>query len=142
MKKMSIIYWSNGGNVEVLASKIKEGAESSNANVNIKLVSQAKVEDVTESHVVAFGSPSMDNNKIEQLEMEPFINEFKMIPINGKNIVLFGSYGWDNGKFMEEWKEKMIDYGFNVIDTLVVREAPNEHQLEKAYELGRKLANL
>lgn len=142
MKKMSIIYWSNGGNVEVLANKIKEGAESSNANVNMKLVSEAKIQDVTESDVVAFGSPSMDNNRIEQLEMEPFINEFKMLPVNGKKVALFGSYGWDNGQFMEDWKEKMKDYGFDVIDTLVVRETPNEQQLNNAYDLGEKLANL
>ncbi|WP_102400980.1 flavodoxin [Haloimpatiens massiliensis] len=142
MKKMSIIYWSNGGNVEVLANKIKEGAESSNANVNMKLVSEAKIQDVTESDVVAFGSPSMDNNRIEQLEMEPFINEFKMLPVNGKKVALFGSYGWDNGQFMEDWKEKMKDYGFDVIDTLVVRETPNEQQLNNAYDLGKKLANL
>lgn len=142
MKKMSIIYWSNGGNVEVLANKIKEGAESSNANVNMKLVSEAKIQDVTESDVVAFGSPSMDNNRIEQLEMEPFINEFKMLPVNGKKVALFGSYGWDNGQFMEDWKKKMKDYGFDVIDTLVVRETPNEQQLNNAYDLGKKLANL
>lgn len=142
VKKMSIIYWSNGGNVEVLANKIKEGAESSNANVNMKLVSEAKIQDVTESDVVAFGSPSMDNNRIEQLEMEPFINEFKMLPVNGKKVALFGSYGWDNGQFMEDWKEKMKDYGFDVIDTLVVRETPNEQQLNNAYDLGEKLANL
>ncbi|WP_138202728.1 flavodoxin [Haloimpatiens lingqiaonensis] len=142
MKKMSIIYWSNGGNVEVLANKIKEGAESSNAKVNIKLVSEAKVQEVIDSDVVAFGSPSMDNNKIEQLEMEPFINEFKMLPVNGKKVVLFGSYGWDNGQFMEEWKEKMIDYGFHVVDTLVVRESPNEEQMNRAYELGKSLANI
>lgn len=128
--------------MEVLANKIKEGAESSNAKVNIKLVSEAKVQEVIDSDVVAFGSPSMDNNKIEQLEMEPFINEFKMLPVNGKKVVLFGSYGWDNGQFMEEWKEKMIDYGFHVVDTLVVRESPNEEQMNRAYELGKSLANI
>lgn len=128
--------------MEVLANKIKEGAESSNAKVNIKLVSEAKVQEVIDSDVVAFGSPSMDNNKIEQLEMEPFINEFKMLPVNGKKVVLFGSYGWDNGQFMEEWKEKMIDYGFHVVDTLVVRESPNEEQMNRAYELGKNLANI
>lgn len=128
--------------MEVLANKIKEGAESSNAKVNIKLVSEAKVQEVIDSDVVAFGSPSMDNNKIEQLEMEPFINEFKMLPVNGKKVVLFGSYGWDNGQFMEEWKEKMMDYGFHVVDTLVVRESPNEEQMNRAYELGKSLANI
>ena len=100
MKKVSIIYWSNGGNVEVLANSISEGAKAQGAEVNVKYVCDAKIEDVTDADAVAFGSPSMDNNRIEQLEMEPFINQFKLLPNKQKKIVLFGSYGWDDGKFM------------------------------------------
>jgi len=53
MKKISIIYWSNGGNVEVLANAIKEGAEELGAIVNIKLVSEANMSDVIEADAVA-----------------------------------------------------------------------------------------
>lgn len=140
MKKVSVIYWSNGGNVEVLANSIAEGAKEAGAHVIVKHVSQAKIEDVTLVDSVAIGSPSMDNNRIEQEEMEPFINEFKLLPNENKSLVLFGSYGWDNGEFLKNWKDRMIDYGFNVIGELAVKEAPTQEEINKAKELGKSLA--
>lgn len=139
MKKISIIYWSNGGNVEVLANTIAESAANNGAEVNIKHVIDATVEDVTEADAVAFGSPSMDNNRIEQHEMEPFINQFKLIQNNQKKLVLFGSYGWDDGKFMVDWVHRMKDYGFNVVGDLAVKESPSEAELLGAAKLGEEL---
>lgn len=140
MKKISVVYWSNGGNVEVLAEAISRGAKEGGAEVNVKLVSLAKVEDIISADAVALGSPSMDNDSIEQHEMEPFIKEFKLLPNGNKPLVLFGSYGWDNGKFMEDWVERMNDYGFNVIGNIAVKEAPNKLDIEKAEEFGRQLS--
>lgn len=140
MKKVSIIYWSAGGHVEILADRIAKGAKEAGAEVLVKLVQDAKVEDIVSADAVAFGSPSMDNNRIEQKEMEPFINQFKLLPNNDKPIVLFGSYGWDEGQFMKDWEVKMKDYGFDVIATFAVNESPNPRELEKAIELGKKLA--
>lgn len=142
MKKVTIIYWSNGGNVEVLADSIRKGAEEAGANVLIKLVSEAKVEDVINSDAVAFGSPSLDNNKIEQEEMKPFIDKFKLLPVNNKPVVLFGSFGWDNGEFAEKWEKVMTEYEFKVIDKLIVKESPSNEEIEKAKELGKKLAQI
>lgn len=140
MKKVSVIYWSNGGNVEVLANSIAEGAKEAGANVVIKHVSEASIEDVVKVDAVAMGSPSMDNNKIEQEEMEPFVKEFKLLPNENKSLVLFGSYGWDNGEFLIGWKDRMVDYGFNVVGELAVKEAPTEEEIKKARELGKLLA--
>lgn len=140
MKKVSIIYWSNGGNVEVLANVLADSATENGAEVTIKYVTDANIEDVTNADAVAFGSPSMDNNRIEQQEMEPFIKEFKLIPNNNKKLVLFGSYGWDDGKFMKDWVIRMKEYGFDVIGDLAVKESPSEKELELTKELGKKLA--
>ncbi len=84
MSKVSVIYWSNGGNVEVLANTIADELTDLGAEVLIKHVSNAKVEDVLEADAVALGSPSMDNNRIEQYDMEPFVNQFKLTPNNNK----------------------------------------------------------
>jgi len=140
MKKVAIIYWSNAGNVEVLADRIYNGSKEAGAEVNIKLVKDAKVEDVMGADAVAFGSPSMDNNRIEQTEMEPFIKQFQLLPINNKPLVLFGSFGWDDGKFMSEWKKRMKECGFNLIGEITVKESPSNDEMEKAIELGRLLA--
>lgn len=139
MKKVSIIYWSNGGNVEVLANSILEGIKYENAEAKVKYVSDATIEDVIESDTVAFGSPSMNNNRIEQEEMEPFITQLKSLPNKKKNLVLFGSFGWDDGKFMNDWVQRMKDYGFNVIGHIAVKDTPSNDELEKAKELGRLL---
>ncbi|MBZ9688121.1 flavodoxin [Clostridium estertheticum] len=139
MRKLTIIYWSNNGNVEVLANHIAKGAEAAGAEVLVKLVSEATVEDVTRADVVAFGSPSMDNNRIEQKEMQPFIDKFKLIPLGNKVTGLFGSYGWDDGEFMNKWESQMNDYEFNVIQKLTINEAPSKQQLVEAEEMGKNL---
>ncbi|WP_298843724.1 flavodoxin [Clostridium sp.] len=139
MKKLTIIYLSNGGNVEVLANHIAKGAKDAGADVVLKLVSEASVEDVTNADAVAFGSPSMDNNRIDQKEMQPFIDKFKLIPVNNKITGLFGSYGWDNGEFMGKWVSLMKEYEFNVVQNLIVNEAPTNEQLVKAEEMGKNL---
>lgn len=140
MKKITIIYWSNGGNVEVLANSIAEGIKDTGASIIIKHVSEAQVEDVTSADAVAFGSPSMDNNRIEQQQMEPFINQFKLLPNNNKRVLLFGSYGWDGGSFIEEWEAKMKDFNFNVVGKIAVNETPSPEELNRAKELGKELA--
>lgn len=139
MKKVSIIYWSNGGNVEVLANTIAESAKMHGAVVTIKHVQDATIEDVTTADAVAFGSPSMDNNRIEQHEMEPFIKEFKLLPNNNKKVVLFGSYGWDDGQFMKDWVVRMKDYQFDVIANIAVKESPSDEELEIARKFGEEL---
>ncbi|GAA0724434.1 flavodoxin [Clostridium malenominatum] len=139
MKKVSIIYWSGSGNVEVLAENIKLGAERVGAEVSINQVKYAKVEDVLKADAVAFGSPSMDNNQVEQQEMAPFLKNFKELNMENKPTVLFGSYGWDDGKFMESWEKLMVEYGFNIVGKLVVQEAPKDEEIENAKNLGELL---
>ncbi|MDU5039582.1 flavodoxin [Clostridium perfringens] len=139
MSKVSVIYWSNGGNVEVLANTIADELTDLGAEVLIKHVSNAKVEDMLEADAVALGSPSMDNNRIEQYDMEPFVNQFKLTPNNNKKMILFGSYGWDNGEFMVEWVKRMKDYGFDVVGSLAVNESPNDDEINSAKELAKKL---
>ena len=43
MKKVSIIYWSNGGNVEILANAISEGVNSKEVEVETKHVADANI---------------------------------------------------------------------------------------------------
>lgn len=140
MKKIAVVYWSNYGNVENLAQKIAQGAKEAGAEVDIKLVQDAKVQDIIDADAVALGSPSLDNNRIEQEYMAPFVKELKLLPAHNKNLVLFGSYGWDEGKFLEDWAKIMDDYGFNIIGKLAVKESPSEEQLNEAKKLGAKLA--
>jgi flavodoxin short chain len=140
MKKIGVIYWSNMGNVEVLANHIADGAKKAGAQVDIKLVNAIKPDEITKYDAIALGSPSMDNNRIEQQEMEPFIKEIRLLAPNNMPVVLFGSYGWDNGKFMVDWVERMKEEKFDVKGSIAVKEAPTEKQIKEAEDLGKLLA--
>jgi flavodoxin short chain len=141
MKKVSIIYWSCGGNIEALANVMAAGAREQGAEVNVKHVADATIEDVLEAECIAFGSPAVDATKIEQEEMQPFLEQLKDYKEeNGnKKCILFATYGWIEDTFMEIWKENMISYGFNVIADLAVKESPTKKQTNLIKELGKEL---
>ena len=139
MKKVSIIYWTGSGHVHAMADAIAVGAEEQGAQVNLKFVSDALVEDVESADIVAFGCPSMDENNIEQSEFQPYIVEFKRKPVDGKKAFLFGSYGWDKGEWMEKWSKMMTNYGFDVIGTYTVKERATHQQLKECVEIGQRL---
>ncbi|MBQ5696072.1 MAG: flavodoxin domain-containing protein [Clostridium sp.] len=140
MKKVSIIYWSNGGNVELIANAISEGAISDEVEVDTKHVADASIEEVLEADAVAFGSPAMINDSIEEIDMKPFINSLKELNIRNKPLILFGACGWRDTKFIDKWECEMKDYGFDVLGKLVVRDSVEKEDLMKARELGKLLS--
>ena len=140
MKKVSIIYWSNGGNVELIANAISEGAISDEVEVDTRHVADASIEEVLEADAVAFGSPAMINDSIEEIDMKPFINSLKELNIRNKPLILFGACGWRDTKFIDKWECEMKDYGFDVLGKLVVRDSVEKEDLMKARELGKLLS--
>lgn len=142
MKKVSIIYWSCGGNIEVLANVMAESARENGAEVNVIHVADATANDVLEADAVAFGSPAVDATKIEQEEMKPFLEEIKNYKDQNKNknCILFATYGWIEDTFMNIWKDEMASCGFNVIGDLAVKESPTKKQSDTIKQLGKQLA--
>ena len=142
MKKVSIIYWSCGGNIEVLANVMAESAREEGAEVTVKHVADATLDDVLNADAVAFGSPAADSTKIEQTEMQPFINKLSDLSNanKDKDCILFATYGWIQDTFMEIWKNQMKSFGFNLIGDLAVKESPTKAQVEYIKELGKLIA--
>jgi flavodoxin short chain len=141
MKKVSIIYWSCGGNIEALANIMADGAREHGAEVNIKHVTDATLEDVLDADSIAFGSPAVDATKIEQEEMQPFLQQFKEYgeKNKNKNCILFATYGWIEDTFMKIWKDEITSYGFNVIGDLAIKDSPTKKQFNFIKELGKEL---
>jgi flavodoxin short chain len=141
MKKVSIIYWSCGGNIEAFANAMAEGAREQGAEVNIKHVTDATLEDVLEADSIAFGSPAVDATRIEQEEMKPFLEQFKELSEKNKNkkCILFATYGWIEDTFMKIWKDEMTSYGFNVIGDLAIKDSPTKMQTNLIKKLGEEL---
>ena len=140
MKNVAIIYWTGTGNTESMAEGIMEGAKNEDTVVRLLNVYDAKIEDVSNSDVIAFGCPSMGAEELEESEMEPFIESIANA-VKGKNIILFGSYGWGSGEWMTEWQERMEGYGANVIvDGLIINNDPDKEGIEKCKEIGALLS--
>lgn len=140
MKKVSIIYWSNGGNVEIIANAICEGASIGDVEIETKHVADASIQDVLQADAVALGSPAMINDDIEEIDMKPFINRLKELEIRNKPLVLFGSCGWRDTKFIDKWERNMEDCGFEVLGKLAVKDSVEQDDLRKAKELGKLLS--
>lgn len=141
MKRVSIIYWSNGGNVELLASCIAEGIKE-DIEINLKHVNDASEDDIITADAIAMGSPAMVNDEVEQLEMKPFIESLSNIKVTNKPLVLFGSCGWRDDKFIYNWQSTMEDYGYKVIGKVVCRESLTTEEVEIARELGKELSKI
>ena len=141
MKKVSIIYWSCGGNIEALANVMADAAREQGAEVIVKHVTDATIEDVLEADSIAFGSPAVDATKIEQQEMKPFLEQLKNLNKENKNkkCILFATYGWIEDTFMKIWKDEMSSYGFNVIGDLAVKDSPTKKQTNLIKKLGEEL---
>ncbi|MEL7597810.1 MAG: flavodoxin [Clostridiaceae bacterium] len=141
MKKVSIIYWSGTGNTEIMAKAIAEGAKIDEVDVSLLNVSEASVDNVQNSDVLALGCPSMGAEVLEEAEMEPFVESIQSL-VKGKKLALFGSYGWGDGEWMRNWVERMESYGAELIDDegLMANYEPNEEVLSNCKELGERLA--
>ncbi|RKD28761.1 flavodoxin [Thermohalobacter berrensis] len=142
MKKIAVIYWSGTGNTEIMAEAIGDGAKVNGDSVKLIRVEDATKEDVINSDLIAFGCPSMGNEVLEEEFMEPFIESLEDVDFSGKTIALFGSYDWGDGEWMRDWEERMENYGAKLVDEgLIIRLTPEDEDIEKCKELGKKLAN-
>ncbi|MDR2641301.1 MAG: flavodoxin [Planctomycetaceae bacterium] len=135
--KVSIVYWSGTGNTEAMANLIKEGAESTGAEVSIKQVGDVSDTDVLNADVAFLGCPSMGDEALEDTEFEPFIAKIES-SLSGKKLGLFGSYGWGSGQWMDTWTERMRTAGAVMVgESLIVNEAPSGNDIDKCKNFGK-----
>jgi len=141
MKKITVIYWSGTGNTETMAKAVAEGASSNETEVKVLSAENASYTDVEEADAVALGCPSMGDEVLEEEVMEPFIESLKD-KVKDKPMVLFGSYGWGNGEWMEDWANRMEEYGAKLVaDNVIVNDAPDDNGLSLCHQLGQALCD-
>ncbi|MBY0756436.1 flavodoxin [Clostridium sardiniense] len=138
--KINIIYWTGSGNTEEMANLIAKGAREEGAEVNIKTVDGASIDDVKNCDVVMLGSPAMGAEVIEECEMEPFVESIAG-EVSGKSMVLFGSYGWGTGEWMTAWEDRMLDAGADLLEREVIaNEFPEGEAANKLIDIGKNIA--
>lgn len=140
MAKIGIIYWSGTGNTEKMAELISKGAAEAGAEVACKSVGAASQDELADYDVIAFGSPSMGAEVVEESEMEPFVAA-AMPGLKGRKVALFGSYGWGDGEWMRNWSASMKSADVHLMDDgLIVNETPDGEKADICVEYGQKIA--
>lgn len=134
---MKIIYWSQSGNTEKMASLILEGIKSEGGKAELLEVSAVSLDDVKNEEILILGCPASGAEELEESEVEPFVKSLEGI-IQGKKVALFGSWGWGNGEWMTEWEKRMESYGATLIsEGLTVQEYPEGEDENKCISFGK-----
>jgi flavodoxin short chain len=141
MKKIVIAYWSGTGNTETMAQSVAKGVGENGGEAVLKPVGSASADLVRGADALAFGSPAMGDEVLEEGEMEPFIASLNPADVQGKKLGLFGSYDWGDGQWMRNWVERMKGLGAAVDgDGIIAQLDPSKEALDLCYELGKRLA--
>ena len=138
MSKILIVYVTITGNTEKMAQAIEKGAKSSGSDVTCKTVGETSVNELPGYDVIAFGSPAMGAEVIEEAEMEPFFTN-AATHLKGKRVALFGSYDWGDGEWLRTWEERCKNAGADVTGTLKAHLEPDDEALAECESFGAKL---
>ncbi|MBQ9564397.1 MAG: flavodoxin [Synergistaceae bacterium] len=138
MAKVMVVYWSGGGNTEKMAEAVVKGAKEKGAEVECKAVSGASVDELAGFDAVAFGSPAMGAEVIEEGEMEPFFSS-ALPKLSGKKVAVFGSYDWGDGEWLRTWEGRVKDGGATLIGSVKAHLEPDDAALAECVALGANL---
>ena len=139
MSKVLIVYVTTTGNTEKMAQAIEKGAKGAGADVTCKTVGDTKVSELGGYDVIAFGSPAMGAEVLEEAEMEPFFTDAAG-SLSGKKVALFGSYDWGDGEWLRTWEDRCKEAGADVIATVKAHLEPDDDAAAECKEFGAKLA--
>ena len=142
MSKVSIVYWTQGGNTQAMAEAIGEGVTAAGGEADVVFVSDVNIADLKEEGAFALGCPAMGAEVLGEMEMEPFVQDVERFA-NGKKIALFGSYGWGDGQWMRDWEDRMTAAGATLVggEGVICQETPDEAALQNCIEIGKQLVN-
>ena len=143
--KITIIYDTMHHSTQKMAHAIAEGVMS--AGVKCKLYflhdddESDVVSDVLDSKAICLGAPTMMNNPFPNVgKLIYYFNALSFANTTYKRKALvFGSKGWGGGA-NKKLTDDLTSSGFDVVDSYEINYVPTEEVYEKAYELGRKLA--
>ena len=141
MSKISVVYWSQTGNTQAMAEAVGAGITKAGKEADVVEVSGASMEDLKAAKVFALGCPAMGAEVLEEMEMEPFVEEVEGFA-QGKTIALFGSYGWGDGQWMRDWVQRAQDDGAQLFseEGLICNETPDDDVQAACRKLGADLA--
>ena len=144
MAKLLIIYYSQSGNTEAMATAMAEGASSAGATVVQKMAVDATGEDLLSCDAVAIGTPNYFSY-IAGIMKDFFDRVFYTIrgKVDDKPYAAFGSAGGGGKGALDSvdgiCRSLRLKKAF---DSVVATGKPSSEVLEECKGLGRKLAQL
>ena len=139
MAQITIVYYSETGNTEAMASMVAKGEEAAGATAKIVSVDGFDAAELKDEAAFALGCPAMGDEVLEEGTMEPFVEEVAKFAA-GKKIGLFGSYGWGDGDWMRSWEEKCQNDGVALaVDSVICNEDPDDEAQAACIELGKAI---
>lgn len=143
MEKVYVVYWSQTGNTQAMAEAIGEGITAGGKEAVVTEVGSASMDALKTAGVFALGCPAMGAEVLEEMEMEPFVEEVEGF-VSGKKVLLFGSYGWGDGQWMRDWEERMLGAGAELIrgEGIICQEMPDETTLADLKDIGKEMAQM
>jgi len=141
MAKVLIVYHTQTGNTEKIAKAVKEGIESLGIEVIFKKALEAKLEDLLSSQGYVFGTPDyfsyMAGALKDFFDRTCYPSEGK---ITNRPCVFFVCHG-GGGKAVDSLERMVKRFKLKKIaEPLLVEGEPKGQDLEKARELGKRLA--
>ncbi|MBU1912341.1 MAG: NAD(P)H-dependent oxidoreductase [Candidatus Omnitrophica bacterium] len=141
MAKVLVVYHTQTGNTEKLAFAAKEGMKSAGIDVILKKASDAGLEDLLSCDGYCFGTPDyfsyMAGALKDFFDRTCYPSEGK---ITDRPYVCFVSHGGD-GKAVRSLERMAKRFKLKKItESLLVEGEPKKSDLEKAKELGKRLA--
>ncbi|MDO5146652.1 MAG: flavodoxin [Eubacteriales bacterium] len=143
MENVYVVYWSQTGNTKEMAEAVGRGIESAGKKAKVLEVGETSAEELKNAKAFALGCPAMGAEVLEEMEMEPFVEEVEGFA-SGKTVLLFGSYGWGDGQWMRDWEERMSGAGADVLngEGFICQELPDETAVKECESLGSQLAQI
>ena len=141
MSKAAVIFWSQTGNTEQMASAIAEGIREGGMECDLLNVADTNPTDAAAYAKIALGCPAMGAEVLEETEFDPFFTDLES-KLSGHKVALFGSYGWGDGQWMRDWVERAQGDGAQVLngEGLICNEAPDDDVQAACRKLGADLA--
>ncbi len=139
--KVVIVYDTMWHSTEKIARAIADGVKSGGAEARVFHVRKDYwtdiVTEILDAKAVAVGAPTIHNSLFPT--MAGFLAYLKGLKPQNKKALAFGSYGW-NGVAVKEIMKVFEDLKFETLEPLMVKFKPSKEELEKAFEMGAKLA--
>lgn len=140
MSKAAVIYWSQTGNTEQMATAIAEGIREGGMECDLLSVADTNAGAAAGYDKIALGCPAMGAEVLEEAEFDPFFTELEN-RLAGRKVALFGSYGWGDGEWMRGWEKDCDDSGIRLVcESVTCCEAPDDAALDACRALGKELA--